>query len=139
MNRSHLFAFALLIISGCRDSSTPPRLVNAQMKSINLAYHMHCIVADRAPANLEELLTGFGESWPESHNRADNETKRLLKEGEYLVIWNEQRAVKADSNNDCVIAYQKQVPERGGFVVRANGVVVHMTPEEFRQATSKAP
>jgi hypothetical protein len=61
----------------------------------------------------------------------DAKTVKAIKEGEVVVLWN---ASANTTPGTAVIAYEKDVPTRGGMVATFSGSVIRMTPEEFKAA-----
>jgi hypothetical protein len=58
-----------------------------------------------------------------------------IQKGEIVVLWG---ANPQEGASDQVLAYEKQTPKTGGFVLMQDGTTVKkMTPEEF-QAAKKA-
>ena len=54
---------------------------------------------------------------------------KALQDGKYLVVF----GVKGKEAGT-LLAYEKEVPERGGAVIMANGNVRTMTPDQFKKA-----
>jgi hypothetical protein len=63
---------------------------------------------------------------------------RAMKQGEVVVLWGAtlpdtgEEPGKADTPE--VLAYQKQVPEQGGYVLLLNRTIRKMTADEFKAA-----
>lgn len=55
---------------------------------------------------------------------------QALKSGECVVVYN----TKPDKASNAVLAYEKDVPKKGGSVLMSNGTVKEMTPQEFEAA-----
>jgi len=127
---------SILLCSGCRDSSTPPPLTKIHLLNINLAYSNFCDTNGRPPSNFDELEPFVvGTVFPESRRKREEETLRELRDGKYVVIWNQKGAFGARQGTEVLVAYEQQTPERGGFVVFADGRVQRMSPEELERAT----
>jgi hypothetical protein len=134
-----LLALSTIGSQGCGFSPEPTKPamgVFSDLFRIGSAYGTFCSKG-KAPANLEELLPFFTKGHPEHDRDAIDESVRLVKAGEYVIIWNEQRAVRPQLepplaiDQQIIIAYQRTVPERGGFVAVADGRVLHMSAAEF--------
>jgi hypothetical protein len=60
---------------------------------------------------------------------------RAVQSGEVVVVWGARMAGEGDSGaSSDVIAYEKQVPAEGGWVLLQNGTVKQMTAAEFATA-----
>jgi hypothetical protein len=70
---------------------------------------------------------------PESRVSWDAETLRALKKGKYVVVWDQQGALKARTGTDIITAYEQQAAESGGFVLFADGRVEWMSAEELER------
>jgi hypothetical protein len=133
---------AVLLVHGCQPAGTtvptPSSLTNAQLKSFNLAYWNFNCSTGRSPANIEEFAPFLvGTVFPESHRKMEEECLRLLRAGQYVVIWNQPGVLNAKDGTDIVTAYESRTVEKGGFVIFADGRVQWMTPVEFEQVTRK--
>ena len=56
-----------------------------------------------------------------------------LQKGEYVAVWG-----VADKDAGTLLAYQKDVPTKGGAVLMADGTVKTMTADEWKAAAPKA-
>jgi hypothetical protein len=131
-----LFWITVLLFAGCQRSATPPRLTKIHLQAINLTYLSFCDVNGKPPSNLDELAP-FIMQVPEEHPIWDEEILRALREGKYVVIWNQKGALEVRQGTDVITAYEQDAPERGGFVVFADGQVHWMSAEELERATQR--
>lgn len=65
----------------------------------------------------------------------DAQTVKAIKEGDVIVVWN---ASANTTPGGAVIAYEKDVPTRGGMAATFDGSVRQMTPQEFKAAPKVA-
>jgi len=58
-----------------------------------------------------------------------------IKSGSVVVVWGTPLKGEGEAGrDDAVVAYQKDVPTEGGYVLLAAGEVKKMTPSEFQSA-----
>ena len=118
---------SILLCIGCQGTSTPPPLTKIHLLNISLAYANFCDTNGRPPSNLDELAPFV----------VATETLHELREGKFVVIWNQKGAFGARQGTDVLVAYEQQTPERGGFVVFADGRVQRMSPVELERGTRR--
>ncbi len=75
-------------------------------------------------------LTGTPPKGVQDLRDLDARTRHAVEDGTYVVVWN----VTGTGGTDPVVAYEKDVPEKGGMVATLNGAVTRMTPQEFKAA-----
>ncbi len=123
----HLLAVLLAVAPGCGGTTTKPTDsgpsgqetvddVAAMLKEYSEVNH-------HAPARIEDLTDAAG-SHPVGH--------AAVASREYIVLW---RTSKSAAGSGSVLAYQKDVPASGGFVLLQDGTVKKMTAEEFKAAS----
>jgi hypothetical protein len=118
-----LLALAAVLAFGCGGKSGPSLPAEQiQLKEINEMYWHFVRSHSKPPAKLADLATRRYEG--NFSGAVDS-----LKKGKYLVVW----GVK-DKDAGTVLAYEKDVPARGGPVLMADGTIREMTAEEFRAA-----
>jgi hypothetical protein len=84
-------------------------------------------VLGRPAANLNDL----NGAPRDTHTRGYN----AVKSGDVVVLWGARLQGEGDvGKNETVVAYEKNVPTSGGFVLLSAGTVKHMTPDEFKAA-----
>jgi hypothetical protein len=60
---------------------------------------------------------------------------QAVKSGKVVVIWNTPLAGEGDAGKgEIPLAYEKEVPTAGGYVLLSAGTIKKMTPEEFKAA-----
>lgn len=61
---------------------------------------------------------------------------QALQKGEVIVVWGATMAGEGDANNAPanVVAYQKKVPDEGGWVLLQNGSVKELSAADFASA-----
>jgi hypothetical protein len=117
---------AVLTTLGCGVQEAAARTKRSnQLKSIGLAYHNCNDQNKKGPANADELAK-FG---------ALPDEVAAVKTGEIVVQWN---AVIPGSfpagAGETVLAYEKDVPTKGGMVLMGDATVRTMTAQEFGAA-----
>jgi hypothetical protein len=61
-----------------------------------------------------------------------------VKSGEIVVLWGTPVQGEGNAGKDAaVLAYQKQVPTEGGYVLMSAGSIKKMTPDQFNAAKEK--
>lgn len=127
MNRRLAGALALTLLIGCGgpppsgsqfDMSTRQR-IGELMELLSSAQ----LSLKRPPANVKEL---------ERYARAGPFAFEAVTKGEFVVIWNANLG-----QGKAVVAYEKNVPTQGGWVVLQDRELKQMTAAEF-QAAPKA-
>jgi hypothetical protein len=126
-DRSRLLAFLLglaLLLPGCGKKiggGGPVSRSSVVLGEINEILGDYVKSHGKAPAKLQDLAqfeqiysTGF----------------QALKSGQCVVVYN----TKPDKSGNAVLAYEKDVPQKGGSVLMSNGTVKEMTPQEFEAA-----
>ena len=96
--------------------------------TVGLAYH-HCLEnAGTPPSKLQDMDRCTCE--------VGAPARQAIEDGRVVVFWN--GAVAVANNGTYVLGYEKDVPQRGGLVLMADGTVRSMTTSEF-QAAPKVP
>jgi hypothetical protein len=121
-----------LLSSGCGSGSRPITenpLDGMALEDVGEAYRVFTIKNKRPPAKLDDL-TPIEMLCPTG--------VRAMKQGDVVVFWGAtlpdtgEEPGKTDSPE--VLAYQKQVPEQGGYVLLLNRTIKKMTADEFKAA-----
>jgi hypothetical protein len=102
------------------------KLVN-DLKQIGLAYHNFNDATNKAPAKAEDLAP-----YLENNKRLID----MLKNGEVVFAWGVTLREIAGTTgaSTTVLAYEKAVPTKGGYVLIADGSVKKMTADDFKKA-----
>jgi hypothetical protein len=96
-----------------------------QLKQIGLAYHNYFDAKRKAPENAEDLAPYF-----ENNERLLGELKSKRIVFFYGVGLLDMKA----GTSKTILAYQKDVPARGGWVLFGDGSVKRMSAEEFKES-----
>jgi hypothetical protein len=126
-------AVALLTATGCFFPAQARQRRANELRRIGIAYHALNDAAMRGPSRAEDLAPYF---------ENDPELLGLLKSGDVVFQYgvSVRDIVAGDhSTSDTVLAYEKDVPTRGGLALMADGSTKDMTPDEFRRATLAKP
>jgi hypothetical protein len=137
MSKKRVFVFHIVAASvalalfGCGGDgkSDDPKAVN-DLKAIGLAFHNFNDTFHRGPKDAEELkpyLKDAGES-----------PYQGLKDGKYVFSYGIP-LLDMQPWDQTILAYEKDVPTKGGPVVFADMVVKHLSAEEFKTAKLAKP
>jgi len=134
-NRIMLIAVLTVTLSGCGlvGSSGPP--TETQMQDIRLndvgeLYRAHQESYKKPPKSLNDFIKLGDASAPTGFE--------ALRNKQVIVRWNatlpDTSVEPTSPPSDQVLAYVKDVPERGGAVMMLDRRIRHMTPEQFKAA-----
>lgn len=96
------------------------------LKQIGLAYHNHIDATGKAPAKAEDLGPYFCNS---------KKLLDLLKDEEIVFFYKVGIAQMTAGTSNTVLAYVKDVPDKGGLVLMGDGSVKKMSADDFKKAT----
>ena len=100
---------------------------NASLEEVGSLLSTRILDSGKPPTKLADL-TKYEVGLPTGYKE--------LKEGNIVVLWG---APIAEGATDTIIAYEKAVPDSGGYVLMQDGVTVKkMTADQFK-AANKAP
>jgi len=102
--------------------TAPDRRLENDLRQIGFAYHNHFDARRKAPARAEDLVQ-FMEN--------DKRLLNLLK-NDLVFIYNVGPLDMPDGSTNTVLAYQRDVPTGGGYVLYGDGHVERITAAEFR-------
>lgn len=128
-------AIGFLACIGCGESKRQLQTKH-DLQSIVLAYHNFHADRGRGPHNADELLAyedPAAGSLP-MNATAQVDARKALKSGKYVVVWDVEILLPAEKNSGKVLAYERDVPQKGGVVCYQDGVVAVLTREEFDRA-----
>jgi hypothetical protein len=91
------------------------------LRGFGQIYTQYCLTNGRPPMKLEDM---------EDLMREAAQVQRMIQSGEYVVNW----GLDPQGNANSVLAYQKDVPMKGGVVVLGDGSVHNMSLQEFQSA-----
>jgi hypothetical protein len=129
--RNVLIAVALAgLAGGCREAAAPnpvrPTTPETELRDLGEMFQLFAQENRRPPKNLADLGTISPEP-PPGYLAAE--------EGRIVVLWG--GAFTTGAGKSAVMAYEKDAPNRGGFVLLQDGTVKQMNAAEF-QAAPKA-
>jgi hypothetical protein len=148
--RSVLLLALLLALAGCKKEKANPPAAGASPANdgpskadirAGVGKMLPSVQRDTAGMDLRNiaqlyatsLLTGTSPKKIEDFRDLDPRTVQAVKNGEYVVLWN----ANPNAPTNAIVAYEKEVPTRGGMVASLSGTVTRMTTAEF-QAAPKA-
>jgi hypothetical protein len=138
MLRSVIVAACVVALAGCGDpgndgGTTSPTSENGPLAQVGALYRDHWELKKKAPTGYKDFAP-YAEIMPEGFN--------ALRTGDVVAIWGvrlEDLSPEATGDSaDEVLAYQKETPESGGYVLMKNRKIRQMTADEFK-AAPKAP
>jgi hypothetical protein len=115
------------LFAGCSfGGAEAPDQEMLDLQEVRQLLHMAERRAGRPPARLS-ALDPFQAKYQESYN--------LVKSGDYVILWGTPIKIGGDAGKpEIVVAYGKNVPTTGGYVLTSAGKVTKMTPAEFASA-----
>lgn len=131
-------AAGLFALGGCDGSSevastTAATSENGPLAQVGSLYRDFWELKKKAPAGVKDFATS-ADVMPEGVN--------AVKNGDVVVIWGvklEDLSPEGTGDSaDEVLAYQKEVPDSGGYVLMKNRRIKHMTADEFKAAPKAA-
>jgi hypothetical protein len=95
------------------------------LRQIGLAYHQYVNDSNRGPAKADDLGP---------YVCKNERLLGLLKKGEIVFFYNVSLTQMPAGTSHTVLAYEKDVPGKGGWVLMGDGSTRKMQPEEFKKA-----
>jgi hypothetical protein len=84
------------------------------------------------------IVFAYEDAW--RYNEAvDSEASKKLQRGDYMVIWDVEILLPAERNAGKVLAYHRDVPEKGGMVGYQDGKVSPISRDEFERTPKAQP
>lgn len=130
----------LIACAGCGESKQQIE-TKRDLSYIALAYHKFYADRGRGPHDMEELLVyedQAARTLP-GNAAAQSRARKALNSGNYVVIWDVEILLPAERNSGKILAYHRDVPERGGVVAYQDGSVAVLTREEFERVPKAQP
>lgn len=122
----------LVVLAGCSSRLGEERNSPAfnNLREVNDLLHAAAGTASKVPAKLADLERG---------RKLAPHGYEAVKSGNVVVLWGAPLKGEEDVGKDeAVIAYEKNVPTEGGYVLLSAGTIKKMTAAEFQSAL-KAP
>jgi hypothetical protein len=122
----------LLGCGGVRNAAARVQRSN-RLKAVALAYINYCDDnRGKAPAGAADLQRYVSE-FPD--------VSQALQNGDIVVFWNVRFPddMQQQGTSNTVLAYEKDVPAKGGMVAMGDGSVREMTAQEFQTAGKATP
>jgi hypothetical protein len=124
----------IVILAGCSSrpegESSPPAFDD--LRDVNDLLHAAGGAAGRVPAKLADLGGRPSSLYPRGYE--------VLHSGNYVVLWGAPLKGEGEAGKDeTVMAYEKDAPTEGGYVLLSAGTVKKMTAAEFQAALKDQP
>ncbi len=122
-----LAAAGLALLCGC-PSAPPPEVAAAvtTLQDVNDLLRAAAGAANRPPARLADL-DKYQALFPRGY--------AAVKSGDVVVLWGTPLKGEGEAGKDeVVLAYEKNVPSAGGFVLLSAGTIKQMGADEFKNA-----
>jgi hypothetical protein len=102
-----------------------PQVATDYLKQIALAYHSHSDAAKKPPAKMDDLRPYLKDS-PGVYES--------LEKGQIVCYYGAALLSLTQGTSNTILAYERNVPEKGGPVAYADGSVKTVTAEQFKAA-----
>jgi hypothetical protein len=126
-----VLVFLLAALTGCgtptaKPGYTPP--VEDKLREVWAMYKAHVDARKRPPARLADL---------DPYEPANLNGYADLRDGGLVILWG--GAVPSAGAGARVLAYEKDAPQQGGYVLFQDGTVKHLSAAEFQAAPKAGP
>ena len=102
-----------------------PRKIMNDLKQLGLAYHSYHDANANAPSKASELAPCF---------ENDKRLLGLLENKDIVFSFGVRLVEMTDGPSNTILAYEKDVPTKGGAVLYGDGSVKKITADEFKKA-----
>ncbi len=126
MARFLIFACLAAALASCGRGSTNAKLPNDALSDFNNAYQNYAAALGTTPTGIAELKS-FEPS---------SKGVQAAEAGELIVVWKAKVADTPEAART-VLAYEKDVPQKGGRVLMVDGAIKDMTPQEFAASKTR--
>src|SRR5579871_5111901 len=115
------------LFGGCTSTRRQKEVAPERMDLTELNELLHTASsAGRGPTKLADL---------EKHSKMFPKAYNAVKNGDIIVVWNTPVKGEGDvGKGETVIAYEKNVPTEGGYVLLSAGTVKQMSAADFAAA-----
>jgi hypothetical protein len=110
--------------AGLRQRSGQGETAN-DLKAIGLMYHEYMTANNKGPEKVDDLKP-FSTLAPEAY--------KGLVDGKYVFLYGVRLTDMPGGASNTVLAYEKDVPTKGGFVCFGDGATRQVTAQEFQGA-----
>lgn len=126
-----LVGLALAIAPGCGGNQPPSKeaIEEGPIRDVGTLYRMFSADSNKPPEGPADLKI-YQQAYPNGY--------RAVQDGSVVVNWGAKLTDLSEAGNqessDEVLAYEKEVPEKGGNVLMKNRTIKKMTADEFKAA-----
>lgn len=132
---SALLVALCAVLAGCGQAPSKSDETRRAIGVIGLEYHFYCSEKKSAPSSIDDLLVFQNPAgFLPGNELASSEALVALRSGNYVVYWNYDVNADAERNKTVILAYHKDVPKDGGYVVYGDGRRERLTKESFERA-----
>jgi hypothetical protein len=119
-----LLVTSLLLPACSKKTVEEERYERSELQQIWMMYRLYAKEKKRPPMKLADLRL---------YERVAPAGAATVARGEFVVRWG-TKLVEEDQSSSIVVAYEKNAPQEGGFVLLANGKIQKMTASECQAA-----
>jgi prepilin-type processing-associated H-X9-DG protein len=120
---------AVVAVAGCGGDGGGGgggQAAERDLHKLGLLYHSALMTNRNGPANAEELAAV-------AEDKEGQQAIRGLKEGRYVFLWNVKLLGHPQGTDQLVLAYEKDAPTKGGYVLFLDGHVARKSAQEFNE------
>ncbi len=130
VRKTLVVVLCLGFFAGCSSPRRQKEVAPEKMDLTELSELLHVASsAGHAPTKLADL---------EKHSKMFPKAYNAVKNGDIIVIWNTPVKGEGDvGKGETVIAYEKNVPTDGGYVLLSAGTIKQMSAADFAAAKGK--
>lgn len=147
--RGLIFLFFVLLVIAIYSGRlfepvAPAHSFKSDLQKLGLAYHEFHRQRERSPSSLEDLQDFIANPPPPPKTDSivppdpvveldfPDDLQKMIQEGALVVVWNAALTNSGQENDKYLLAYSKDIAEKGGFALTAAGRPRELTADEFK-------